>query len=98
MALLYGREDLVPIAFDVGTVSMQLSLEPRRCENSFTNCNFLGNGNSDSDWNHAEIRNDFHDPIVTARFRSDGRRTVSTRSRSRSSDRFRVLDARVESK
>jgi dienelactone hydrolase len=42
MALLHGGEDLVPLAFDIRTVGMELSLESRRSENPFTNCNLFG--------------------------------------------------------
>jgi len=66
MALLHSREYLVPVAFDVRSVCVQVSLEPCCREDSLANRDFLGNRDSDADRNDAQICNDFHSPIVIA--------------------------------
>jgi len=66
MTLLHGREDLVPIALDVGTVRVKMCLEPGGPEDTLTNSDFFGNRNADSDGNYAQVCNDVHTPIVIA--------------------------------
>jgi hypothetical protein len=66
MALLHGREDLVPFTLDVGTVRVKMCLEPGRPEDTLTNGDFFGNRNADSDGNDAQVCNDVHTPIVIA--------------------------------
>jgi hypothetical protein len=66
MALFRGGEDSVPIALDVGTVRVKVYLEPCRREDTLTNCDLLGNRDSDADRNDAQICDDLHSPIVIA--------------------------------
>jgi len=66
MTLLHGREDLVPIALDVGTVRVKMCLEPGGPEDTLTDGDFLGNRNAHSDGNDAQVCNDVHSSIVTA--------------------------------
>ena len=42
MALLHGGEDSVPVTLDVGAIRVKLRFEPSRCEDTLTDCDFLG--------------------------------------------------------
>ena len=70
MALLHCGKDLVPIALDISTVRGHVCVEPCCCEDTFTDCDFLQNRDSDADRNDAQISNNFHSSIViTGRLR-----------------------------
>jgi hypothetical protein len=66
MTLFHGGEDSVPIALDVGTVRVKVRLEPCRRKDTLTNCDLLGNRDSDAHRNDAQICNNLHSPIVIA--------------------------------
>jgi len=53
MAPLHGGENLVPVAFDVCTVGVELNLQSGILENPFTDCNLFGEGDSNPDRNDA---------------------------------------------
>ncbi len=73
MAPFYGSENLVPFAFDVGAIGVQVRFEPSRREDALTNRDFLRDRDPDTDGNNAQICDDFHNPIVALGNRTEGR-------------------------
>ncbi len=64
---LHGGKDLVPIALDIGAVGVQMGLESRLGENALAQGDLFRNRHSDTQWDDAKIRDDFHASIVTGR-------------------------------
>ena len=60
VAAFDGGEDVVPLAFDVGAVGVQLGFEAGFGEHPLAGRDFLGYGSPDADGDHAEICDDFH--------------------------------------
>ena len=60
VAAFDGGEHLVPLAFDVGAVGVQLGFEAGFGEHALVGGDFFGYGSPDADGDHTEICNDLH--------------------------------------
>jgi hypothetical protein len=62
MAFLNGPKNLIPLAFNVRSVSVQMSLKASGFEDCVTSHDILRNRNADTYWNQTKIYNNFHKP------------------------------------
>ena len=66
VAAFDGGEDVVPFAFDIGAVGVQLGFEAGFGEHALAGGYFFGYGSPDADGDDAEIGDDFHVPSLAS--------------------------------
>src|SRR5579884_3826522 len=60
VAALHGRENVVPFAFDIRTVGVQMHIESGLAEHTLTGGDLLRHGNADAKGHNAEIGDNLH--------------------------------------